>query len=68
MCMLLQLVFGGAGLQAPLADVWVFDTLAATWNRPGVTGCVPAAREMGAGVLLEGDKLAVFGGRAADGR
>ena len=66
--LLLKLVFGGAGEQAPLNDTWIFDTETRCWTYPTVTGSIPRLREMHSGSIVGGKKLVVFGGRDREGR
>ena len=66
--LLLKLVFGGAGEQAPLNDTWIFDTETRCWTYPTVTGSIPRLREMHSGSIVGGKRLVVFGGRDREGR
>ncbi|KAL4441275.1 hypothetical protein ABPG77_011512 [Micractinium sp. CCAP 211/92] len=75
-------IFGGAGLRGPLADVWVWQPEEAAAEHGGGTslaGCwrclsvdlaedeCPDAREMAAGCMISEAGLLVHGGRGADG-
>eukprot|EP00775_Hariotina_reticulata_P006858 gene6858-7074_t len=67
------LVYGGAGLQGPLGDVWLFNCQQQSWSCPHIhtsssSQPLPTAREMAAGVMLDADRLLVFGGRCPAGR
>ncbi len=76
-----QLVFGGAGKDAPLNDTWIFDTASCCWTYPAVTGAIPRMREMHTCAFAPpslsevsqaseaaGGKVLVFGGRDNEGR
>lgn len=41
-----QIIFGGAGLQGTLADVWIFNTQQLAWTRPHINGPVPAGANL----------------------
>eukprot|EP00887_Chlorella_sp_A99_P001853 scaffold19.g1853.t1 len=63
-------LFGGAGLRGPLADVWLFDAADGEWRC--LSGVLeeeecPAPREMAAGTMISDAGLLVHGGRGADG-
>jgi len=60
-------VFGGAGMDGPLSDVWLFDTEVVKWVRPKVQGQSPPPREMAAGVAVGGGRVLVYGGRGEAG-
>lgn len=62
------LVFGGAGQDRPLNDVWVFDPQAARWTFPTLKGELPAPREMHTLTSVGGDRALLLGGRDAGGR
>ena len=62
------LVFGGAGQDRPLNDVWVFDPEAARWTFPTLGGELPAAREMHTLTDVGGGRALLLGGRDAGGR
>ncbi|PNW72026.1 hypothetical protein CHLRE_16g685500v5 [Chlamydomonas reinhardtii] len=60
------LVYGGAGYQGPMSDVWIFNTLQNGWTRPNVSGEQPPAREMHTGVMVDPTTLLIYGGRGAE--
>ncbi|PNH12850.1 Tip elongation aberrant protein 1 [Tetrabaena socialis] len=60
------IVYGGAGYQGPLQDVWIYNSLQNSWNRPVVSGEQPAAREMHTGCMIDSTTLLVYGGRGAE--
>lgn len=64
----MQLVYGGAGYNGPLSDVWVFNPLQRSWSRPTIRGAHPAAREMHTGLMLDDTRMLVYGGRGANNK
>ncbi len=62
----LQIIYGGAGYQGPMQDVWIFNTLQGGWSRAAVSGEQPAAREMHTGCMVGDTTLLVYGGRGAE--
>ena len=62
------LVFGGAGQDRPLNDVWVFDPETARWTFPTLGGELPVAREMHTLTEVGGGRALLLGGRDAGGR
>ncbi|GFR48802.1 hypothetical protein Agub_g10753 [Astrephomene gubernaculifera] len=60
------IVYGGAGYQGPMQDVWFYNTLQNSWSRPVVSGQHPAAREMHTGCMVDPTTLLVYGGRGAE--
>lgn len=63
-------VFGGAGLRGPLADVWLFEAGARRWRCLSAAlgeGEGPEPREMAAGCMISDAGLLVHGGRGAEG-
>lgn len=64
------ILFGGAGLRGPLADVWLFDVEEHQWRclsqELAAEEC-PEAREMAAGTMISDAGLLVHGGRGAEG-
>lgn len=59
-------MYGGAGYQGPMSDVWIFNTLQNGWTRPNVSGEQPPAREMHTGVMVDPTTLLIYGGRGAE--
>lgn len=62
------IVYGGAGHDARLSDVWIFNPDQAAWNSPHIAGQQPEPREMASGVMVSDTQLVVFGGRGDDDR
>ncbi len=60
-------MFGGASLDGPSNDLYVFDTESGEWDRPRVSGQAPFPREMHTAVMVDEKTMAVYGGRGADG-
>ena len=63
-----QVVFGGAGAQGPLGDLWVFDLTSRQWSEPATHGDPPAAREMHTGTMVDDTRMLIYGGRGPDGQ
>eukprot|EP00238_Polyblepharides_amylifera_P003139 CAMPEP_0196590534 /NCGR_PEP_ID=MMETSP1081-20130531/66885_1 /TAXON_ID=36882 /ORGANISM="Pyramimonas amylifera, Strain CCMP720" /LENGTH=184 /DNA_ID=CAMNT_0041913673 /DNA_START=245 /DNA_END=798 /DNA_ORIENTATION=- len=61
------LIYGGAGEDGPVGDIWVFDTELSEWSRPIIKGQAPAPREMHCGVDAGAHGLVIFGGRTSGG-
>ncbi|KAL3152010.1 hypothetical protein ABBQ32_001128 [Trebouxia sp. C0010 RCD-2024] len=61
-------VFGGAGAQGPLGDLWVFDLTSRQWSQPATQGDPPAPREMHTGTMLDDTRMLIYGGRGPDGK
>ncbi|KXZ55710.1 hypothetical protein GPECTOR_2g1260 [Gonium pectorale] len=61
-----ELVYGGAGYQGPMQDVWIYNTLQNGWSRPAIAGEQPAAREMHTGCMVDSTTMLVYGGRGAE--
>ncbi|KAG2435747.1 hypothetical protein HXX76_006943 [Chlamydomonas incerta] len=59
-------VYGGAGYQGPMNDVWIFNTLQNGWTRPAVSGEQPPGREMHTGVMVDPTTLLIYGGRGPE--
>lgn len=64
----MQVVFGGAGAQGPLGDLWVFDLTSRQWSQPATQGDPPAPREMHTGTMLDDTRMLIYGGRGPDGK
>lgn len=64
----MQVVFGGAGAQGPLGDLWVFDLTSRQWSQPATQGDPPAAREMHTGTMVDDARMLIYGGRGPDGK
>ncbi|KAK9829964.1 hypothetical protein WJX72_008920 [[Myrmecia] bisecta] len=62
------LVFGGAGMNGLLGDVWVFNSLTRQWTHPSIQGTPLSAREMHSGTMVSPSHMVVYGGRRADGQ
>ncbi|KAG2451277.1 hypothetical protein HYH02_003883 [Chlamydomonas schloesseri] len=60
------LVYGGAGYQGPMNDVWIFNTLQGGWTRPTLSGEQPPGREMHTGVMVDSTTLLIYGGRGPE--
>ncbi|GLC47994.1 hypothetical protein PLESTB_000047500 [Pleodorina starrii] len=60
------IVYGGAGYQGPMQDLWIYNTLQNSWSRPVVSGPQPQAREMHTGCMVDPTTLLVYGGRGAE--
>ena len=61
------LSFGGCtltekGMPKYLDDMRQIDTETMIWSRPRLNGLIPSARYAHTAIMLEGDKLAIFGG------
>ena len=67
-CIAAQLVFGGAGMQGTLGDLWLFNTGSRTWIAPVVEGAPPCPREMHSGSMVSDSRLLIYGGRSAKGQ
>lgn len=63
-----QLVFGGAGMQGTLGDLWLFNTATRTWIAPMAEGTPPCPREMHSGTMVSDGRMLVYGGRSAAGQ
>lgn len=63
-----QIVFGGAGAQGPLGDLWTFDIEKRQWSQPTTTGEMPAPREMHTGTMVDDTRMLIYGGRGPDGK
>lgn len=63
-----QIVFGGAGAQGPLGDLWTFDISSRQWSEPATSGEAPAAREMHTGTMVDDTRMLIYGGRGPDGK
>jgi len=63
-----QVVFGGAGAQGPLGDLWLFDLASRQWSQPDTKGEPPAAREMHTGTMIDETRMLIYGGRGPDGK
>ena len=63
-----QLVFGGAGMQGTLGDLWLFNTGSRTWIAPVAEGQPPCPREMHSGSMVSDSRLLIYGGRSAAGQ
>lgn len=61
-------VYGGASLQGPLSDAWVYSSKQRRWTALTPGAPQPAAREMAAAVMVGGGCMFVHGGRRGDGR
>lgn len=64
------IVYGGAGLRGPMADVWLLEPAQRQWRCLSAAlheGEGPEPREMAAGCMISDAGLLVHGGRAADG-
>lgn len=64
----MQAVFGGAGAQGPLGDLWLFDLTSRQWSQPTTSGEPPAAREMHTGTMVDDTRMLIYGGRGPDGK
>lgn len=64
----LQVVFGGAGAQGPLGDLWLFDLASRQWSQPDTKGEPPAPREMHTGTMIDETRMLIYGGRGPDGK
>lgn len=62
----LQLIFGGAGHQGPLNDLWIFNTLSRQWTAVESNGMPPMPREMHSGTMADDSRMIVFGGRGTE--
>ncbi|GIL92711.1 hypothetical protein Vretifemale_20168 [Volvox reticuliferus] len=60
------IVYGGAGYQGPMQDLWIYNTLQNAWSRPTVSGDQPQAREMHTGCMVDTTTLLVYGGRGSN--
>ena len=58
-----QIVYGGAGYQGPMQDIWIWNSLQGGWSQAAVSGQQPPAREMHAGCMVDAHTLLVYGGR-----
>lgn len=63
-----QVVFGGAGAQGPLGDLWLFDLTSRQWTQPTTQGDPPALREMHTGTMVDETRMLIYGGRGPDGK
>eukprot|EP00891_Asterochloris_glomerata_P002816 jgi/Astpho2/2816/Aster-x1100 len=61
-----QLIFGGAGHQGPLNDLWIFNTLSRQWTAVESDGMPPMPREMHSGTMADDSRMIVFGGRGTE--
>ncbi|EFJ49559.1 hypothetical protein VOLCADRAFT_117258 [Volvox carteri f. nagariensis] len=57
------IVYGGAGYQGPMQDLWIYNTLQNSWSRPTVAGAQPQSREMHTGCMVDDTTMLVYGGR-----
>ena len=64
----MQIVFGGAGAQGPLGDLWLFDLTSKQWSQPATKGEPPVAREMHTGTMVDDTRMLIYGGRGPDGK
>lgn len=63
-----QAVFGGAGAQGALGDLWMFDVNSRQWSQPAASGEAPAPREMHTGTMVDDTRMLIYGGRGPDGK
>lgn len=64
----MQVVFGGAGAQGPLGDLWLFDLTSRQWTQPITKSDPPAPREMHTGTMVDETRMLIYGGRGPDGK